>query len=55
MAQTSGDYNRPLQSAVDLSDNLNQQTYMISGQLGAQEEDVSISVEVNCGDTDGQS
>lgn len=53
MVQTGHDCNRPLQSTVDLSEDLNQQTYMVGGQLQVQEDDVSTGVDVKDGDAEG--
>lgn len=54
MVQTSYDNNRELQSTVDLSYDLNQQTYVVSGQLQAKQEELSITVEMNSGEDEGQ-
>lgn len=54
VVQTGHDHNRPLQSAVDLSEDLNQQTRVVPGHLQAQEEEVSVAVDVNGGEDEGQ-
>lgn len=55
MLQTSYNHNRPLQRTVDLSKDLNQQTYVVSAQLQAQEDNESIRMDVNGGPDKGQS
>ncbi|KAG8014288.1 hypothetical protein GBF38_017241, partial [Nibea albiflora] len=54
MVRTSQDYNRPLQRTVDSSEDFNQQTYVVPGQLQSQEEDLSVIADVNGGDREGQ-
>lgn len=54
MVQTGHDYHRELQSTVDLSCNLDQQTNVVSGELQAKQEELSVGMELNGGEDDSQ-
>ncbi|KAF3698776.1 hypothetical protein EXN66_Car014463 [Channa argus] len=54
MVQTSHDHNWVLQNTIDFTYDLNQQTYVVFGQLQAQQEAPSITMEINDGENKGQ-
>lgn len=51
--QTGHHHDGPLQNAVDLSEDLSQQTRVVCGQRPVEEEEGSISVDVNGGEDEG--
>ncbi|KAK2822625.1 hypothetical protein Q5P01_022690 [Channa striata] len=54
LVQTNHDHNWVLQNTIDLTYDLNQQTYVVFCQVQAQQEELSIPMEMNAGEDDGE-